>query len=548
MQKMQHEEKFYRLKNIHLIKVEINGRYHTLFGNRIYDSEFKNVGKYYSLGVATAEDHTGAYHIDLEGMAIYKNRFEKTYGFYCNRAAVKDEDFYYHINLDGSRCYQENYDWVGNYQEFICVVRKNNKFFHIDQQGIKLYDEEYDYVGDFYGGFAVVRKNGLCTHIDVNGNFLHNKWYNYLTLFHKGYAIAESSGYFHININGDEIYPSRYKFLEPFYNDLAYAESFEGKKGQINYSGNFEHVIELASIEQKLNNISSELVGFWTVYLLNAAIEIDLFTILPCELKQISHIVGISENNLKRFLMALFDLGFATFDDNLWKLSDKGLALKEMTFLQDAAVMWSRVASQKNWLKIIDLLKLEDLKSFPIFKMTEKNEDLKIKFFKALIGYAANDLKNFNSLVNIYDKKEVIIFGISSLAFCSILKNSNIVYFTEDEFCAKFAENHYGVKSDNKITKNYDLAIFCRHLHHENNPEDYLKLCQDNGVKDVLIVETLIDDNKAFCRMLDINILVESGGKLRTLEEWEEILKKFSSNFQVLKIQDWLFVINVKLK
>jgi hypothetical protein len=133
---------------------------------------FIEVEKFHSPGLAPVYDQSGGYHINLDGIAVYAQRFDKAFGFYCNRAAVLDKEKYYHIDLQGNRTYLDSYDWVGNYQENKCVVRKGNKFFHIGLEGNKIYSEEYDYVGDFKDGF----QEGYGTYYWPDGQIYQGSW------------------------------------------------------------------------------------------------------------------------------------------------------------------------------------------------------------------------------------------------------------------------------------------------------------------------------------------------------------------------------------
>ncbi len=191
-------------------------------------------------GFSTVKDSTGWFHIDSFGKKIYKKRYERAFGFYCELAAVK-ENFYFHINTKGEKVYKNNFLWVGNFVENRCSVKlENQNYKHINLDGSFFYDEEYFYVGDYSEGFAVVTFSDLtCNHINYNGKILHKNNFLDLGVFHKGYAVAKDEfGFFHIDINGMEIYKTRFDFLEPFYNGIAFAV-FKNKKCFINENGDF---------------------------------------------------------------------------------------------------------------------------------------------------------------------------------------------------------------------------------------------------------------------------------------------------------------------
>ena len=214
---------------------------HFLFeGKAIFDKNFIEVLKFHSPGLAPVKDISGAYHIDSNGNEIYKNRYARTFGFYCNRAAVIENNQWFHINEKGERIYSDTYLWTGNYQENRCTVRNlNNNYFHIDLNGNRVYSEDYIYAGDFKDGIACVKsQDGLFRHINQNGNLINNKSFLDLGVFHKNFATAKDvKGWFHIDKNGDELYPERYLLVEPFYNGFALATKWDNSKLIINEQG-----------------------------------------------------------------------------------------------------------------------------------------------------------------------------------------------------------------------------------------------------------------------------------------------------------------------
>lgn len=201
-------------------------------GNKIFDREFKGVLKFHAPGIAPVLDESGAYHIDDNGNDVYGNRYDRTFGFYCDRASVTKNKQWFHINEKGERIYSKSFLWTGNYQENICTVRdENNQYFHIDKEGSRIYKKNYVYAGDFKDGIACVKmENGLFKHIDVKGDFINDKSFLDLGIFHKNFATAkDENGWFHINKRGEELYKERYLIIEPFYNGYALVTIFNNK-------------------------------------------------------------------------------------------------------------------------------------------------------------------------------------------------------------------------------------------------------------------------------------------------------------------------------
>lgn len=562
MQNMQYEKthgELNKLKQLNHIKISDCRTFHALGSHPLYSPRFIDVEKFHHPGLAPVYDASGGYHINLDGIAVYKQRFDKTFGFYCNRAAVMDKGKYYHIDLQGSKVYQDSYNWVGNYQEDKCVVRKGDNFFHIDLEGNRLYLDEYYYVGDFKDGIAVVYKNQYATHINHKGNFIHNNWYKKLGIFHKGYANAEdNNGWFHIDIKGNQIYDHRYKTVEPFYNGYAKVETFDGRLGQIDITGNIKHVIGKLDTISQMHQISRELVGFWNTYLINAAIQMGILQLLPANTVALAKKLKVNQEHLHRFLRALWEINLISYDSkhDIWQLADKGQFFIDNPFMIKAAKMWGKVIAQENWLKIPELLTQQKMSSFLSFKENEKDEKVKTEFYQALLGYTALDIKGFTEKIEINQKDKVLLFGVHSLVLVNILKSKNInsvSYHNEPKLPDQLVKDFdTGIKEENDSIKKYDLAIFTRFLQHydDSKVQFYFKTLKNARILRILLIETVIEEHKPMGGIVDMNIMVEAGGKLRTRINWEDILEQvgYFSITEIMPLTSYLSVIDIRRK
>ena len=210
-------------------------------GNPLFGKRFVEVLKFHAPGLAPVKDESGAYHIDLNGDELYIERFSRTFGYYCNRAAVVHGDDWVHLTDKGLRAYPNAFSWTGNFQENLCTVRDfNNSYFHIDLKGVRIYGEDYLYAGDYKDGIACVKKyNGFYKHINTKGEYINDKEFHDLGVFHKKFATAkDQDGWFHIDLKGEELYPERYLAVEPFYNGFALVENYINQKQIINEDGN----------------------------------------------------------------------------------------------------------------------------------------------------------------------------------------------------------------------------------------------------------------------------------------------------------------------
>lgn len=221
------------------IKVSADNTYFLFEGKQIFGRQFTEVLKFHSPGLAPVKDETGSYHIDSNGTQLYVDRFTRTFGFYCNRAAVMQEDKWFHITDKGMGAYSHSYSWTGNFQENLCPVRDVSNYFHIDINGNRTYAENYIYTGDYKDGIACVKcKDGLFRHIDLKGNAINDKSFIDLGIFHKNFATAkDKDGWHHIDKSGIQIYKERYLATEPFYNGFALVTQFNNQKLIIDENG-----------------------------------------------------------------------------------------------------------------------------------------------------------------------------------------------------------------------------------------------------------------------------------------------------------------------
>lgn len=222
------------------IKVSADNTHFLFDGKQIYGRQFLEVLKFHSPGLAPVKDESGSYHIDSSGNQLYTDRFTRTFGFYCNRAAVVQSDKCFHITDTGKQAYTDTFAWTGNYQENLCAVRdSDSKYFHIDLDGNRIYSDRFAYCGDFKDGIACAKtQNGLYKHIDISGQFLNDKEFSDLGVFHKNFATAkDNDGWYHIDKTGNEIYRHRFLAVEPFYNGFALVTQFDNEKIIIDENG-----------------------------------------------------------------------------------------------------------------------------------------------------------------------------------------------------------------------------------------------------------------------------------------------------------------------
>ena len=523
--------------------------HHILDGKPLYEKRFISVMKFHELGIAPVFDEEGGYHIDISGRACYLERYSKTFGFYCNRAAVVDEEGWYHILPNGEKLYSHRYRWCGNYQENYCVVcDKDDYYFHIDSQGDPLCKDRYVYAGDFKDHIAVVqRRDGRSSHIYSDGSFVHDVWFLDLDVYHKNFARAkEEKGWCHIDIHGQPIYSMRFKMIEPFYNGYARVEDHYGALLIIDEEGKIVRKSKPA-ITTDLQMLSDDLVGFWKTQAIRAAVELDVFETLPLDEESLSNSVGVKQDLLIKLLRGLAEIGLVFKNHHDWCLTQKGMLLKKSHpfSLSDAALHWA-TEPYLTWIHLTESLKkggpfYAERWGKPIFDWLDQDNNQLIRYQKAMSTYAKHDYRNIADKVDLTQCKVVADAGggqgillqnlldrYSHLMGILLERKSVINQLRSSKPCFKLQEfdlfQSWPVKAE---------AIFLSRVLHDWNDEESTVILKEarkalelKGT--VYIIERIVDKHVYDGGLLDLNMFVLAGGSERTKDQFEKLLKKAS--------------------
>ena len=540
------------MEDFGLITISHDGTHHLIKDVPLYPQRYKKVLSFHKPGLAAVIDASGAYHIDLSGKPAYLRRFINTFGFYDEKASVIDASGAYHINPSGNGCYETRFKWTGNFQENVCVVSDfDDHYFHIMPDGNPLYPKNYDYVGDFKGGIAVVQNSlGKQTHIDKKGAYIHGNWFEKLDVFHKGYARAKTdNGWTHIDYNGKPLYKERYLDVEPFYNGVAIVERKSGEKALLRETGDLCKVFpgpEISSVAL----LSSDLVGYWKLWTLRTAIDLNLFKYLPNSLAHLAFKMGVPPQKLERLLRALWEMDILLPGQNeLWETTIKGKAFLDgkENFILSAVYMWSCLNDA--WKNLRGLISSASDKHHFSLKEKEPDPVLRDHFLRALDGYAENDLRDVALFMRNTNPKNIIGIGRSSLFILgSLLERSKTsCTFLIDDFTKnqipKNLQKSEGFMCLNKteileLQKKFDSVILTRYLHQYPDKEALEELalfkdCLMRGGR-IYIIETLLKEDTPFAALLDLNMLAECGGKLRSLKNYQSLLANI--NLSIKKV------------
>lgn len=540
------------VKSWQTLKVS-SDRTHHIDKSAAYPSRFHSVLKFHEPGLAAASNSTGAFHIDPLGNPAYSKRFLQTFGFYEGRAAVQDASGWFHILPSSSPLYSTLFSWVGNFQENYCTVRDfNGSFFHIDLNGMRPYSQTFCYAGDFHDGFAVVQnEQGLHNHIDSLGNILHKNGWIDLDVYHKGFARAkDQNGWFHIDLSGLPAYPKRYKNVEPFYNGIARVETELGKLLRITERGEEIEVLR-NEIEDPFHQVSAELVSYWRFYTLQSANELHLFDNLLNSTDKLSELLILPKASTIKLLRGLQEMGFVKENGDFWEPTKKGefFESKHPFTLQYACRLWGE-EHLTSWSQLTYSLKsglpaFNHLYDKGWFDWLKENPEKEALYHKALSIYAKRDYDSFTSSIDLKNHHSIADIGGSTGALLINILNKNphlqgtlldlpsvIELATiplELKERIRCLPIHF-FEAPPSIT--VESAVLSRILHDWPDAQAVTilthvrSLFSSNPKNRLYIIEKIQQKNSPHGALLDLNMLVMTGGVERTLEEFSSLLKQ----------------------
>lgn len=548
--------------------------HHVVAGSPLYQRTFDHVLKFHLPGVAPVRDSTGAFHITTEGEDLYSHRFKKAFGFYENFAAVQSEEGWFHIDVSGNPLYEERYHWCGNFQEGLCSVQdKDGFYFHINSLGKRVYEETYLYVGDFKEGIAVVHEDKGVTHIDKRGALVHDHWFRDLDVFHKGFARAcDDKGWHHITKKGLPLSEKRFSSVEPFYNGLARVIDYggnpllfdeEGKefpliKGRNETTFSQKKVCLQKPSKEALRakafqELSDNFVGFWAFEVIKKSLNLGLLDLLPGSASMLSNRLPIDQEVLQRFLRALEEIKIVERGKTgIYALTMKGSLLCPTQESPMAAATFLWEDSQKEWQKR-NFLK-DSLHSHQTFKENCQEREKIILYRRALEGYAQKDFLDIHHLIDWTSHDQVLGLGYVSFICLQIIlrhhKHLTGAYYDKDVLMnqvdlpdslgGRVFKRGLNFFEEDWPTNCFDSILLPRFLHYFPDTEAYFLLLKAKTKLKrkgkIYIFEMLLSEETPAGGLLDLNMFVESGGKLRKLPQLEALLT--AADLKITSLQE----------
>ncbi len=528
--------------------VSADGTHHVHHGRPAYERRFIEALKFHAPGLAPVIDASGAYHVTVDGNPAYAERHVRTFGFYEGIAAVHSTGGWHHIRPDGTPLYQQRHQWCGNFQEGRCPVRDaDGRYFHIRADGAPAYEERYRYAGDFRDGYAVAQNDaGDHTHIDVNGVLLHSQWFRDLDVFHKGHArAADARGWHHVDMAGRALYEGRFRMAEPFYNGQARVEGRDGSLSVIDERGN-----EIARLRgpdtSTLQELSGDMVGTWRTQAIRAAAELGVFDLLPASALNVELALELAPGCGARLMRALQELDLVRRDAySICHVTDRGAHLRtdHVLSLSAAAGHWGN-RSDHAWRGLARSLRTgmpaRDGTEGDFFGWLADRPDELRSTHRALATYARHDYADLPQVWDFGAHDAVLDAGggAGELAFALLRANPSMraIVMDRPEVATLFStpddltDRCKFVAGDlfRKWPVRSDAVILARVLH--DWPDDDARRilarareAMPTGAS-LYVVEMILDETTGAGGLLDLNMLVMTGGRERTLREFQSLL------------------------
>lgn len=519
------------------------GTHHVVDGVPLYAVRFERAMSFHAPGLAPVRTPRGWCHVDATGRPIYEQRYVQAFGFYEGRAAVEDESGWLFVGTDGRPISGGRYAWAGNFQGGRATVRFNDRLYaHVTQAGESAYAARHRYAGDFREGVAVVMDSeGRHFHIDASGARLHERSFSDLDVFHKKHARArDTRGWHHVDRMGSPIHDRRFAAAEPFYNGQSRVERADGGLEVIDETG--RTIIEIRRGQgSRLQRLSSDLVGFWRTQAVRAGVDVGVFEALPGDTEKVARSTGLATSVAGRLLRSLWELGVVEPDAaNGWRATETGdlLVHGSGSGMDDAARIWG-CDHYRRWLEVVPALRSGGTRAGPSFFEALMGEELE-RYHRAINGYARNDYAALHEAVDWSRHHRVIDAGGGrgallkgllghhpALAGC-LLDLPEVVAGATVPADLSVRLKVAAADLFRPWPERGDAIILARVLHDWPDADAVKILVRSRAALEpggrVYVLELILRDDSPNGGLLDLNMLVMTGGRERSEADFRSIL------------------------
>ena len=511
----------------------------------MYEARYAEVLPYHRPGLAPVRDETGAFHIRPDGQPAYEPRHLRTFGYYEGLAAVRDETGWHHIDARGVASYSARFDWCGNVQEGRCPVRLDGGLYvHIDATGKAAYGARYRYAGDFRKGAAVVqRDDGLHGHIDLVGRLVHEQWYVDLDVFHKGYARArDGAGWMHVGRGGLPAYGRRFAMFEPFYNGQARVERFDGALEVIDEGGSCLAVLREPR-RSGFASLSGDIVGYWRTQAIHTAVLLGVPDAVPGTAVRIAERCGLDPERTERLMRGLGEIGLADRSGEGWRLTEKGKYLRrdDPLTLADAAIEFGGRLGRR-WGTLPDAIR--DGRAWSrgdVFEEVAAEPGAIVGHSRMLNSYAEHDYPLVPEALGLRGDETLVDAG-GGLGFLArhllmqypglrvvLLDRPEVIRLGEQEGLEEERLELRATDLFEPWSVTADVVLLARVLHDWDDDRALTVLANARAALPpsgrVFIIEMLLPENSNSGGLCDLHLLMASGGRERTAEQFGRLLE-----------------------
>lgn len=524
------------------LTVSSDRMHHVADDRPAYDERFDEVLPFHSPGLAPVRRGAEAWHVDAIGRAAYEARFLQTFGFYEGRAAVVSRDGWHHITPDGRALTADRYAWCGNFQGGRCSLRRaDGRYLHVDLEGAPVSRMTWRYAGDYREGAAVVQADdGRSSHVDIRGELLHGRWFLDLDAFHKSFARArDARGWHHVDLTGRALYDRRFAAVEPFYNGQARVERADGGLEVIDESGG--RVVELrAALRSPVQALSGDLVGYWRTRTLAATAELGVLDALPATAAKVAANCRIAPSKAPRLLRALGELGVVECRDGTWYPTARGAVLRSdhPASLGGAALEYTTTLAAP-WDDLVEALRSESWTPTDPFTAVASNPERARRHHEMLRSYARSDYGAVASAMALRGDETIVdaggglgvlaesILGAHPGVRVELLDRAEVieqVQLRDPRLTARAQDIFapWGVSAD--------AVVLARVLHDWDDERALTILRRARAAVPaagrVYVVEMVVDEDAPAGGLVDLHLLVASGGKERSAREYAALLER----------------------
>ena len=410
------------------------------------------------------------------------------------------------------------------------------------------------------------RDDGRHSHIDQTGALSHGRWFQDLDVFHKNLARArDEQGWHHVDIKGQPLYQDRYRNVEPFYNGQARVEGTNGSLSVIGEAG--ETLVELRGpLRSPLEELSGDMVGMWKTQAIRAAVELGVFESLPASALDIERSIELSDSVGIRLMRALTELGLVRRDDEgVYHATEKGGLLQRPhpLSLADAASLWGG-ETYAAWTDAEYSLRtgqstFRKLYGQNLFQYLRDRPEQLRSSHRAFASYARHDYQTLAQAFDfgVHDHILDAGGGTGELAFALLRAYPDMTATVMDlPEVVREAELPGNLKGRCRFVAgdffapwpvSSDTVVLARVLHDWPDDDAVRILARareamaENGT--LYVVEMVLDGDTGAGGLLDLNMLIVSGGAERTEEQFRHLLG--SASFELIDMVPTLSVSSV---